>query len=212
MTITLEPPQTMHHEEHLGQYGLLRMDITTNPADGSSTYKLRAPHVHGQAALSPGTLLADPTEPPRSWAVDLLILFGTEPATPAHRREDPLTINGIALASLTRVFFERVDAGAPVPTFRRDKNSNAIPLPPATGRHAAAVLGAVVAHWRARPDREVLEAAGRRIAAATYLERYTKELRQLDQTLNETQAARVRTSERVETLCALLPATEHAAA
>ncbi|MFE7135929.1 hypothetical protein ACFVIM_34265 [Streptomyces sp. NPDC057638] len=200
MTITTEQPPAAYAEQHLGRYGLLRMDITTNPADTRSTYKLRGPHVHGHAVLSPGTRLADPTEPPRPWAADLLVLFGTEPATPAHQRADPLTINGITLASLTRVSFERLDAGAPVRTSRRDKDSNPVPLPPATRRHAEAVLGAVVAHWRTRPDREALERTGRQIAATNHLETYNKELHRLDQVLSDTRAARERASRRIAAL------------
>lgn len=212
MTTTAQHAPTAHAEQHLGTYGLLRMDITTNPADGSTTYRTRAAHVHGSVVLSPGTGLSDPTDPDHTWSPDLLILFGTEPATPAHRRADPLTVNGIELARLSRVFFEDIDAGAPVPTFRRDKNTSLVPLPPATGRHAEAVLGAVVAHWRARPDREVLEDTGRQIAAAHWLEKYTADLHKLDQTLSETRAARDRTARRAEALRAALADAGHTTA
>lgn len=212
MTITAQPSPPAHAEQHLGSYGLLRMDITTDLDDVSTTYRLRGPHVTGSVVLSPGTTVSDPTDPDRSWSPDLHILFGTAPVTPAHRRADPLTVNRIELARSSRVFFAHLDAGSPVPTSRRDKNTNTVPLPPATRRHAQAVLAAVVAHWRASPDREALEDAGRKIAAVYWLTRYSKDLHQLNQTLTETQAARDKTSRRADALRAHLASTERAAA
>ncbi|MEU3904213.1 hypothetical protein AB0F20_10375 [Streptomyces goshikiensis] len=206
MTATA-PPQTLRAEQQIGIYGLLRMEITTNTSDAATTYHCRAPHVTGHLALTPGIALTDPTAPTRAWSPDLLILFGTEPVTPAHRRGNPLTINGVELSGVSRVIFQDIDDGATVPTARRNKNSNPVPLPPSTRRHAEAVLGAVLTHYRSRPDRPLLETAGRQLAAAHWHEQHAKDLHRLDQELHHAQTARDHTLRRVAILQNLISTT-----
>ncbi|MEV6957221.1 hypothetical protein [Streptomyces sp. NPDC051183] len=204
--------RSTHASQHLATYGHLDMDVATNTADGTTTYKIRAPHARGHLVLVPGAAAPDPTEPARAWRPDLFVHFGTEHPTQLHR-QDPLTVNGIALTGPSPVSFESLDNGSTVPTKRPDKNTNPVPLPPATARHAEAILGAVIAHWRTQPDRPALEDTARRTAAAHWLQQHTDDLNLRELELGRAQAARDKTLRKIQELQAIAagPDNEHQA-
>ncbi|MFF4924329.1 hypothetical protein ACFY4B_27405 [Kitasatospora sp. NPDC001261] len=216
-------PTGEHQEQrHLGSYGLLRFTTATDLTTGTCAYKLTGPHVRGIATLVPAAATADPTDPneqDRRWQPDLLIFYGAEPVAPHRHRADPLTINGVQLGSITRVSYDQVDRGDPISARRPNKAGHAITLPPATRRHAEAVLLTVVDHWRARPDLAELDEAAQRANAPRWLAEQLKKLDQHDERLAEldnevsyTRTARRLTIDRVRQLRALAAGTDAAAA